>query len=59
MTICLRPRVAGSAGLLSSHNQLHRPNNIIVVTAIGGGARFVGTRMLEQCQKNLTGGCHD
>jgi hypothetical protein len=59
MTICLRPRAAGSAGLLSSHNQLHRPNNIIVVTAIGGGAMFVGTRMLEQCQKNLTGGCHD
>jgi hypothetical protein len=59
MTICLRPRAAGSAGLLSSHNQLHRPNNIIVVTAIGGGARFVGTHMLEQCQKNLTGGCHD
>jgi len=50
MTICLRPRAAGSTGLLSFHNQLHRPNNIIVVTAIGGGARFIGTRMLEQCK---------
>jgi hypothetical protein len=50
MTVCLRPRAAGSAGLLSSYNQLHRPNNI-VVTAIGGGARFIGTHMLEHCQK--------
>jgi hypothetical protein len=58
MKICLRPRAVGSAGLLSCHNQLHRPNNIIMVTAIGGGAMFVGTRVLEHCQKNLTGGCH-
>jgi Na+/phosphate symporter len=58
MKICLRPRAAGSAELLSFHNQLHRPNSI-VVAAIGGGAMFIGTRMLEQCQKNLTGGSHD
>jgi hypothetical protein len=55
MKICLRPRAAGSAGLLSSHNQLHRPNNIIVVTAIGGGAMFFGTRVLEHCQKEPKG----
>jgi len=50
MKICLRPRAAVSAGSLSSHNQLHRPNSI-AVAAIGGGAMFVGTRVLEHCQK--------
>jgi hypothetical protein len=54
MTICLRPRAAGSAGYLSFYNQLHRPNNI-VIAAIGGGAMYFGTRMLEHCQKKPNG----
>jgi hypothetical protein len=54
MKICLRPRAAGSAGSLSSHNQLHRPNNIAVV-AVGGDVRFAGMRVLEHCQKELKG----
>jgi hypothetical protein len=42
-------RVAGSAEYLSFHIQLHRPNNIMA--AISSGALFVGTRVLEPCQK--------
>jgi hypothetical protein len=50
LKICLRPRAAGSAELLSFHHQLHRPNSI-EATAIGGGAMFVATHVLEHCQK--------
>jgi hypothetical protein len=31
----------------------------IVAAAIGGGATFVGTHVLEHCQKYPRGGCHD
>jgi len=58
LKICLRACAAGSAGSLSFHHQLHRPNSI-EATAIRGGAMFVAAHVLEHCQKNLTGGCDD
>jgi hypothetical protein len=50
MKICLRPARCRQRRSLSSHHQLHRPNNI-VAAAIGGGAMFVATHVLEHCQK--------
>ena len=48
--ICLRPCAAGSEGHIFARIQLHPPNNI-APAVIGGGAIFVGMRILVHGQK--------